>query len=59
MLVFCSEAPNGLRYLRWGGRGFYLEAGQLEARKMLLNRAGSHTSAAHFVGRFYGTTPDF
>lgn len=26
MLVFCSDAPNGLRYLRVGGRGLWLGA---------------------------------
>jgi len=34
------------------GVDFVWEQGKLEARKMLLNRADSHTSAARFVGQF-------
>jgi len=35
----------------WAGRDSLREAEKLEARKMLENRAESHTSAARFVGR--------
>ncbi len=48
-----EQAANGLRYLRVGGRGFALGAGKLEARKMLVNRAESHTSGARFVSRLF------
>ncbi len=52
-----SQQANGLRYLRVGGRGQCLRCRKKpEARKMLLNRADSHTSGARFVGRFYGIT---
>jgi hypothetical protein len=42
----------------WAGWDSLREAEKLEARKMLENRAESHTSAARFVGRhgFYKTT---
>jgi hypothetical protein len=28
-----KEAPNGLRYLRWGGRGFCLGAGKTRSQE--------------------------
>jgi len=42
-----TEAPNGFRYLRVGGRGFCLGA-ERTSRKMLENaaREASHTSGA-------------
>jgi len=52
MRLFCTKGSNGLRYLRVGGRGFAWEQEKLEARKMLINRAESHTSGARFVGQF-------
>ena len=44
---------NGLRYLRVGGVGEGWEQEKLEARKMPVNRADSHTSGARGVGRFW------
>jgi len=41
---------NGLRYLRVAGVDSLWEQGKPEARKMLVNRAESHTSGARFVG---------
>jgi hypothetical protein len=35
----------------WAGVDFAWEQKKLEARKMLVNRAESHTSGARFVGR--------
>ena len=45
-----DQAPNGLRYLRVGGRGFCLGAGKTRSQKMLENAAESHASGARFVG---------
>jgi hypothetical protein len=37
----------------WAGVDNAWEQEKPEARKMLINRADSHTSGARFVGRFY------
>jgi hypothetical protein len=37
----------------WAGWDSVWEQEKLEARKMLVNRADSHTSGARFVGRFW------
>jgi hypothetical protein len=48
------RAPNGLRYLRVGGRGFGWGAGKkTEAGKMPENAAESHQSAARCVRRLF------
>ncbi len=52
-----EQAPNGLRYLRVGGRGFCLGAGKTRSQKMLLNRADSHTSGARFVSLLFLNRP--
>ena len=50
------QPPNGLRYPRVGGVGKGLRCRKKpEARKMLLNRADSHTSGARFVGLRFAT----
>jgi hypothetical protein len=33
MTLFLKELPNGLRYLRVGGRGFGLGAGKAQSQK--------------------------
>jgi hypothetical protein len=44
MRFICASGLSiGLRYPRVGGRGFCSGAEKREARKMLLNRAESHT----------------
>jgi hypothetical protein len=53
--------PNGLRYLRVGGRGLpkgrVWEQEKLEAKKMLAaGAAESHTSGACFVGQLLALT---
>ena len=53
LLVVFSEAPNGLRYWRWGGLGRGREQEKLEARKMFVNAAESPASSARFVGTLY------
>jgi len=46
---FDKEQPNGLRYLRVGGRGFCFEAEKTRRQKKLGNGNESHTSTARFV----------
>ena len=46
--------PNGSCYLRVGGRGFYLGAEKLEARKLLaVGAADFHIICARFVRRHF------
>jgi hypothetical protein len=42
--------PNGLRHGQCAGVDSAREQEKLEARKLLVNRAESHKSAARFVG---------
>ena len=49
-----SHAPNGLRYLRWGGgRRSRPTRKMIRRRKLLEIAAESPASGARFVGQFY------
>ena len=55
MTRFLREAPNGLRYLRWGGGRRSRPTGKMIRRVKLLEIAAeSPASGARFVGRLDG-----
>jgi hypothetical protein len=57
--MVARQTPNGVRYWRWGGRGFCLGAGKTRSQKMLENAAESLASSARCVRHiFYLTVND-
>jgi len=46
--------PNGVRYWRWGGRGFCWGAEKTRSQKILEKAAESPASSARFVGLLFG-----
>jgi len=51
-LDYARERPTVCVTCVWAGVDKVWEQEKLEARKMLVNRADSHTSGARFVGQF-------
>jgi len=52
--IYMKEPPNACVSRGWAGVDFAWEQEKPEARKMLVNRADSHTSGARCVGRLLG-----